>query len=146
MTYFPGDPLESQRASERMYEADARARGDMGWVDFGAVFLVIAGIMHGIWGLHAIGGSNRLEEAGLHWGSLTAWGWVALLVGVLQIAVGVFVGKRSRGVRWLAIIVAGLGLFFSFLSVGAYPLWSVIAIVANAGVLWAVTVHGNEFE
>ena len=36
-------------------------------------------------------------------------------------------------------------MIVNFLSVGAYPIWSVIALVFNALVLWAVTVHGEEF-
>ena len=32
----------------------------------------------------------------------------------------------------------------NFTTVGAYPVWSCIAIVANALVLWAVTAHGMD--
>ena len=45
----------------------------------------------------------------------------------------------------MAIVVAMTGIFFNFLSIGAYPVWSTIAIVGSALVLWAVTVHSDEF-
>ena len=34
----------------------------------------------------------------------------------------------------------------NFLSIGAHPAWSVIAMSCNALVLWAVTVHSDQFE
>jgi hypothetical protein len=35
---------------------------------------------------------------------------------------------------------------FNFTTVGAYPVWSCIAIAGNALVLWAVTVHSGAVE
>jgi hypothetical protein len=43
-------------------------------------------------------------------------------------------------------VIALAGLFVNFLSVGAYPLWSMLALVANGLLLWAVTVYGEAFE
>lgn len=43
-------------------------------------------------------------------------------------------------------MIALAGLFVNFLSVGAYPLWSMLALVANGLLLWAVTVYGEAFE
>ena len=45
----------------------------------------------------------------------------------------------------MAIVVAMAGIFVNFLSIGAYPVWSIIAITGSALVLWAVTVHSDEF-
>jgi len=46
----------------------------------------------------------------------------------------------------IAIVIALAGLFVNFLSIGAYPIWSILALVANGLVLWAVTVHGGGFD
>ena len=43
-------------------------------------------------------------------------------------------------------LIAFAGLFVNFLSIGAYPVWSILALVANGLVLWAVTVYGDAFE
>ena len=37
-------------------------------------------------------------------------------------------------------------LFVNFLAIGAYPIWSILALVANGLVLWAVTVYGDAFD
>ena len=46
----------------------------------------------------------------------------------------------------MAIVLAMVGILMNFLSIGAYPVWSVIAMSCNALVLWAVTVHSDQFE
>ena len=37
-----------------------------------------------------------------------------------------------------------VGTLVNFLSIGAYPVWSIAAIVCSFLVLWAVTVHWEE--
>jgi len=46
----------------------------------------------------------------------------------------------------MAIVLAMVGILMNFLSIGAYPVWSVIAMSCNALVLWAVTVHSDQFQ
>ena len=45
----------------------------------------------------------------------------------------------------MAIVLAMVGILMNFLSIGAHPAWSVIAMSCNALVLWAVTVHSDQF-
>lgn len=45
----------------------------------------------------------------------------------------------------IAGFLAFLGLLVNFLSIGAYPIWSVILLAIDALILWAVTVHSDEF-
>jgi len=44
----------------------------------------------------------------------------------------------------MATLVASIGIVFNFLTIGAYPIWSVIMIVANAVVLYAITSRSDE--
>ena len=47
----------------------------------------------------------------------------------------------------MAIVLAMVkGSLMNFLSIGAHPAWSVIAMSCDALVLWAVTVHSDQFE
>lgn len=116
-----------------------------GWVSFAAAFMLNAGMLNAIWGVAALTNSPYFAERELLWSTLTTWGWIALVLGGLQMLCGglVLVGKRLG--QLLALLLATMGVVVNFLSVGAYPVWSVIALVFNALVLWAVTVHGEEF-
>jgi hypothetical protein len=117
-----------------------------GWLVFAGVYLLVAGTMNAIWGLAALTDRRVLLEEGLAWSTLTTWGWVSVAVAAVQLSAGSLVLARRLVGRVLAVAIAMAGLFVNFLSVGAYPIWSILALVANGLVLWAVTVYGDAFR
>ncbi len=117
-----------------------------GWIAFAGVYLLVAGAMNGIWGAAALTDRDVLLEDGLAWSTLTTWGWLSVAVAAVQLSAGGLVLARRVVGRVLAIGIALAGLFVNFLSIGAYPIWSILALVANGLVLWAVTVYGEAFE
>lgn len=121
-------------------------RARSGWIAFAGVYLIVAGLMNAIWGLAALSDSDVLRERALAWSNLTTWGWLSVGAAAVQVAAGGLVLARRVVGRALAVVIALAGLFVNFLSIGAYPLWSILALVANGLVLWAVTVYGNAFE
>ena len=121
-------------------------RARAGWIAFAGVYLLVAGTMNAIWGLAALTDREVLLERELAWSNLTTWGWVSVGVAATQLAAGGLVLARRVVGRVLAVVIALAGLFVNFLSIGAYPLWSILALVANGLVLWAVTVYGDAFE
>ena len=121
-------------------------RARSGWIAFAGVYLIVAGLMNAIWGLAALSDSDVLRERALAWSNLTTWGWLSIGAAAVQVAAGGLVLARRVVGRALAVVIALAGLFVNFLSIGAYPLWSILALVANGLVLWAVTVYGNAFE
>ena len=121
-------------------------RARAGWIAFAGVYLLVAGAMNSIWGLAALSDTDVLRERALAWSNLTTWGWLSVGVAAVQLAAGGLVLARRLVGRVLAVVIALAGLFVNFLSIGAYPLWSILALVANGLVLWAVTVYGDAFE
>ena len=117
-----------------------------GWIAFAGVYLLVAGAMNGIWGAAALTDRDVLLEDGLAWSTLTTWGWLSVAVAAVQLSAGSLVLARKVVGRVLAIGIALAGVFVNFLSIGAYPIWSILALVANGLVLWAVTVYGESFE
>jgi hypothetical protein len=116
-----------------------------GWVAFAGTYLGIAGTLNLIWGITALANKDYFHENGLVWSSLSVWGWIAIIVAVAQITAGGLLFARKIGGVIMALVLAMCGMLLNFLSIGAYPVWSAVAIVCNALVLWAVTVHGDEF-
>jgi hypothetical protein len=121
-------------------------RSRTGWLAFAAVYLLVAGTMNALWGLAALTDRDVLVGRDLAWANLTTWGWASVVVAAVQLAAGALVLARLAAGRVLAGVVAFAGLFVNFLSIGAYPIWSLLALVANGLVLWAVTVYGDAFE
>lgn len=116
-----------------------------GWATFVGVYLVTVGILNVLWGAAALAGKSNFVENGLVWSSLKTWGWIVLIVGAVQLlGAGLVVARRAGGAM-IAGFLAFLGLLVNFLSIGAYPIWSVILLAIDALILWAVTVHSDEF-
>ena len=111
------------------------------WLAFAGAYLMMAGGANLLWGIAALANKDYFDEDGLVWSSLQTWGWVAILIGAVQIAVGVTTYLRKPVAMVIALLLAMCGLLFNFTTIGAYPVWSSVAIVCNALVLWAVTVH-----
>ena len=137
----PGQMTSSPRAGA------VRGAGDVGsgWVSFAGAYLIVAGLMNLIWGIVALSNKSAFHESGLVWSTLDTWGWIAIVTGGLQCIAGLMVLARQFAGQWLGGVLALVGIFVSFFSAGAYPIWSVMALVANGLVLWAVTAHGDEF-
>ncbi len=101
-----------------------------------AIFLTIAGVLNIIWGIAAIGNSHFFAH-NVHYvfASLKGWGWVALIVGILElIAATSLVSGHSFG-RWFAVIVGSIAAVDALLSIPAYPFWSLAVFLLS---LWIV--------
>jgi hypothetical protein len=143
--HFHEDParMTSQPRAGAMRTGDELGSG---WVAFAGAYLLVAGGMNLIWGIVALANKSAFVEDGLVWSTLGTWGWIAIVTGGLQMLAGSMVLARRFAGQWLAGVLALLGIFVSFFSAGAYPIWSIIALAANGLVLWAVTAHGDEFD
>jgi hypothetical protein len=130
---------QSQRDASEARERSIDAR----WLAFAGAYLMMAGVLNLIWGITALTKDDYFAEGGLVWSSLNTWGWISILIAVAQIATGAMVYARRFGATLIAVLIAMCGMVVNFLSVGAYPVWSIVAIVCNALVLWAVTVHSG---
>ncbi|MFJ5774910.1 hypothetical protein [Streptomyces sp. NPDC093094] len=70
--------------------------------------------------------------------SLTGWGWVHLILGVLLILAGCAVFTGALWARFFGVFVAGLGAIANFLWVPYYPLWALTLVAVNLFVVWAL--------
>ena len=66
-----------------------------GWALFSAIVLVVAGSFNIINGATAIHRGSYYADK-LLFGDLTGWGWVVLIVGILQAVAGFLVFSRNR--------------------------------------------------
>jgi hypothetical protein len=115
-------------------------RGE-GWVVFAMVFLGLAGILNVIYGIAALSNKDYFHESGLLWSNLNTWGWVTIILGAIQIIVACMLYVRSAFGLVLGVFLAALSFIANFLAIGAYPVWSVIAMVLDGFVIWALSVN-----
>jgi hypothetical protein len=120
-------------------------RASQGWAIFVAVYLMIAGVLNVIWGIAALENKAYFTSEGLLWSTLNTWGWVAIVVGAIQLFGAALVAARSAAGAVIAVFLAFCGILFNFLSIGAYPVWSAILLLIDGLIIWGVTVHSEQF-
>jgi hypothetical protein len=112
------------------------------WLDLAAIIVGLAGAMNVIDGVAAIRGSDYIVGK-LLFGNLTAWGWVVLVWGVVQIIAAVAV---YRGTTWGAIValVTAFGNAILQLSwVATDPIWSLVIIGLDVLVIYGLVARAG---
>ena len=120
--------------------------GWVGWIYFASAMMLLAGGMQIIAGLVALFKHTFYVVTSTHILAFnyTAWGWVHLILGVLVFMAGLAVLSGSTWGRVVGVILAVLSAMANIAFLNAYPVWSVIAIVVDVLVIYALTMHGSE--
>jgi hypothetical protein len=115
-----------------------------GWVTFAAVMLGVAGVWNAIDGILAIADSRVYTgHATLVFSSLNTWGWIVLILGILQLlAAGALVGG-SELARWFGISVAGLNAIGQLLFVPVYPWWALAMFTLDILIIYGLAVYAG---
>ena len=121
--------------------ADGRGAG---MVLFASILLLVIGFFNMIYGIAAIANSH-VFVAGAHYviGDLRAWGWVTLILSVLQLvaAGGIVMGNQLA--RWFAVAVVGINAIEMMFFIPAYPFWALVIIAADVVALWGLCAYGS---
>jgi hypothetical protein len=115
-----------------------------GLILFASVLMVIVGCFNLIYGIAAIANSHVFfANAHYVFGNLRAWGWITLIIGVLQLlaAAGVLAGNQLA--RWFAVAVLGLNAIDQMFFIPAYPFWSLVIIAVDVVGLYGLCVYGS---
>jgi hypothetical protein len=131
--------------SATIRQARGASHGEGYWmIVFAAVLLGVVGIFNLIDGIAAIARSH-VFIANAHYviGDLRAWGWVALILGALQVlaALGVLAGNQAA--RWFAVAVIGLNAIGQMFFSPGYPFWSLTIIAVDVVALWGLCAYGS---
>ena len=120
--------------------------GWLGWAYFSGFLMIVMGILQMITGFTALLNDRYylVSEENLVVFDFTTWGWVHLLLGLVVMMAGTAVFSGKVWGRVVGVMLAVLGVIFHFTFVSAYPIWSIIAIVVNVLIIYALTVHGDE--
>ncbi len=115
-----------------------------GWWVFAGVLLLIAGVLNIVYGIAAIGDSKFFTaNATFIVSSLHTWGWVSLIIGVLEMIAAFSLFSGGEFGRWFGILVGSLNAIAALLSIPAYPFWS-LAIFALSIIVVYKLAEGPE--
>lgn len=114
-----------------------------GWLAFAGTLGIMVGLLNAIAGLIAIfrGDYYAISDTGrLIVLNLTGWGWFLLILGALQIIVGIGVLGGQAWARIIGIILAVGSVFANVFFIVAAPFWSILVIGLAAVVIYALIV------
>jgi hypothetical protein len=158
MGYEQGQARQPGQATGREYEAEqAPGRGYPATGRHGATehrgaivtFTALAGtlmVLAGLWGV--IEGIVALSSSHVYitapasgytyrW-SVNNWGWATLGLGIVIFAAGVCVFLGMAWARYLGAALAVISAIANFMLIPYTPLWSIIMIVLDAFIIWAL--------
>ena len=127
-------------------EASRNGSKGQGWAAFAATMVQVVGVFNVIYGLAAIIEDDYFVADELLFGSLSLWGWVHLIIGVLQVITATLIYAGNDFGAVLGIMFAGFNAIAALLAIGAYPLWSVIILVVDGLIIYALTVYGDALK
>jgi hypothetical protein len=112
---------------------------------FAAILLLIAGTLNIIYGIGAISDAHFYAGATQYVvSSLHTWGWITLLVGILQLTAGFSLFSGGTYGRVMGIIAATIGATAALLAVGgAFPFWSLGIFAICLIVIHGLLVYGE---
>ena len=116
----------------------------LGRAVFAAVFLMIGGILSIIWGIAAIGNSHFFaQNTHYMFATLKGWGWITLILGILELIASLSLFAGAAFGRWFAIFAASLAAIGALLDIPAYPFWSLAVFALSLWIIHGLVVYGE---
>jgi hypothetical protein len=131
--------------TRHVQDTNGPAAEGSGLIIFAVALLMVLGVFNLIYGIAAIARSHVfVANAHFVFGDLRAWGWVALILGVLQLVAAAGVVAGNQLARWFAVAVVALNAVDQMLSIPAYPFWSLTILAVGVVALWGLCIYGGQ--
>jgi hypothetical protein len=138
--YLPPVEQEARRARS---EAPTPPPGS-GWLIYAGTVLAIAGAINIVYGVSAISSSDFFERhADYITGDLETWGWVVLVVGIVQLSAGLGVWRDAHWARLLGIAAAGSSAVIQLMWLPSRPLLALAVYGLDLLVLYGLIRYGG---
>jgi hypothetical protein len=116
----------------------------LGRAIFAAVLLLIGGVLNVIYGIAAIGNSHFFSHDQHYvFANLKTWGWVTLIIGILEFTASLSLFGGGAYGRWFAIVVGSLAAIGALLDIPAYPLWSIGVFALSLWIIYGLIIYGG---
>jgi len=74
---------------------------------------------------------------------LNTWGWIVLILGIIQALAALAILSGSEFARWFGIAAAGLNGIGQLMFVPAYPAWAIAMFAVDVLIIYALAVYGG---
>jgi hypothetical protein len=137
------EQLQSQPGLEATHYARPTPSSDgAGWLTFAAVMFITAAVFNALWGISALVNDDHFRADELLFGDLSLWGAIYLGFAVLLVVTAILLIRRHGSGVILGCLIAMIHGVAALMSIGAYPLWTVVLLVIDGLIIYGLTVHG----
>ena len=123
------------------------SRGEVeggGWVAFAAIMLGLLGIWNFFEGIAAISSAHvYVANANYVFSDLNTWGWIILVLGVLQGIASLMLFSGSEFARWFGIAVASVNAIGQLAFIPAYPVWGLLMFSVDVLIIYGLAAYGG---
>jgi hypothetical protein len=117
----------------------------VGWVLFAGIMLMIAASLNIIWGIAAIDDAKFfIADQKYIISDLNTWGWIILIVGVLQMIAAFSIWAGGEYGRWIGIITASASAIGALMSIPGYPFWSLAVFGVDLLIIYGLAAYGGQ--
>ena len=143
----PPPPAPTQRPAEpapRGQYGTEEVEGS-GWLLFAGIMVMIAGVLNIIWGIAAISNSKFFTHNATYiLTELKAWGWIVLIIGVVELIAAFSIWAGGQFGRWIGIVAAGANAIAALLSIPAYPFWALCLFGIDILIIYGLAAYGGQ--
>ena len=120
----------------------------VGFILFAAIMMIMAGVFQALAGLVAIFENEFYVSTRnyLFQFDATSWGWIHLVVGLLVAFAGWGLLSGRTWARVVALTLAVVSAIANFAFIPYYPFWSMLIIVIDILVIWAIAAYGGSMR
>jgi hypothetical protein len=124
----------------RREHGDTQSAWASGGTMFAGVLMLVNGILSIFVGIAGIAKDDVYARIGdyVYKFSLTTWGWIHLILGILVVVTGWAILKGSSWGRASGVALASLAIVAQFLWLPYQPVWALISIAIGVFVIWAL--------
>ena len=122
-------------------------RGD-GWVLFAGVMILIAGFLNCIYGIAALDDSSFFAEGNrfVIFDDLNTWGWIHLIVGLLQLVAAFSIWNRHAYGRVIGVATATISAITILMFVNAAPFAAFSIFILDLLVIYGLVAYGGNLD
>jgi hypothetical protein len=115
-----------------------------GWLMFAGIMVFLVAVLNMIYGIAAIDGSKFfIEDERFILSDLNTWGWIVLIIGVLQLVAAFSIWAGGEYGRWIGVITAGISAIGALLALPGYPFWSLAVFALDILIIYGLTTYGG---
>jgi hypothetical protein len=118
----------------------------VGWIHYAGIFYIVAAIFNGIAAVSVLTKGELFDDSKLVVSDLKTWGWIFIVVAVVQLIAGVTVLMRLRAARVPAIVIAVIGMVAWFVAWSILPFWGLVMMTLYGLIIYALVAYHEYFE